>query len=138
MIAKRRNAKADKRTELLRVIHTNICWLFTPPAMGSHKYFITFIDDNSPIMVLSSSFMRSQPLWNLSKLLKLKLSSNKGRRSKLFILIGVISIMVDMMRRDAILNHLRNTFRNVALNSVYNVWYSLIEWDCGEGEFHLS
>ena len=42
-----RNVKADRCTKLLGVIHTNICGSFTPPAMGGHKYFITFIDDYS-------------------------------------------------------------------------------------------
>ena len=37
--------KVDRCTELLRVIHTDICGAFTPPAMGGHKYFIMFIDD---------------------------------------------------------------------------------------------
>ena len=39
-----RNAKADRCTKLLKVIHTNICVSFTPPTMGGHKYFI---DDHS-------------------------------------------------------------------------------------------
>ena len=55
--------------------------------------------------------MRSLTLWRLSKQ---KLSSNKGRISKWFILTEVVSIMVDMMRRDATLDHLRSTFKNVA------------------------
>ena len=38
-----------------------------------------------PVMVLSSSFVRSLTLWRLSKLLKKNLSSNKRRRSKWFI-----------------------------------------------------
>ena len=59
--------------------------------------------------------MRSLNLWRLSNLSKLKLSSNKGKRSKWFILIEVVSIMVDMTRWDATLDHLRGTFRNVAL-----------------------
>ena len=37
--------KVDRCNELLRVIHTYICGPFTPPTMGGHKYFITFIDD---------------------------------------------------------------------------------------------
>ena len=45
LTAKIRNAKVDRCTELLTVIYTNICGPFTPPAMGGHKYFITFIDD---------------------------------------------------------------------------------------------
>ena len=68
-----------------------------------------------PVMVFSSSFVRSLTLWRVSKLSKLKLSSNKGRRSKWFILIEVVSIMVDIMRHEATLNHLKSTFRNVAL-----------------------
>ena len=47
MTAKIRNVKVDRCTELLGVIYTNICGSFTPPAMGGHKYFITFIDDYS-------------------------------------------------------------------------------------------
>ena len=50
-----------------------------------------------------------------TKLSKQKLLYNKGRRSKWFILIEVVSIMVDMMRRDTTLDHLQSTFRNVAL-----------------------
>ena len=45
LIAKIRNVKADKCTELHGVIHTNICGPFTPPAMGGQKIFITFTDD---------------------------------------------------------------------------------------------
>ena len=39
--------KANRCTELLGVIHIDICGSFTPPTMGGHKYFITFIDDYS-------------------------------------------------------------------------------------------
>ena len=52
-----------------------------------------------PVMVLLSSLVRSMTLWRLSKLSKKKLSSNKRRRSKWY----------------AILDHLRSTFKNVAL-----------------------
>ena len=47
LTAKVRNAKIDRCTELLGVIHTDICGPFTHPAMGGYKYFITFIDDYS-------------------------------------------------------------------------------------------
>ena len=47
LTAKVRNAKIDRCLELLGVIHIDICGLFTPPATGGHKYFITFIDDYS-------------------------------------------------------------------------------------------
>ena len=59
--------------------------------------------------------MRSLNLWRSSNLSKQKLSSNKGRRSKWFIMIEVVNIMVDMMRRNVTLDHLRSTFKNVAL-----------------------
>ena len=47
LIAKIRNAKADRCIDLFGVIHIDICEPFTPPAMGGYKYFITFIDDYS-------------------------------------------------------------------------------------------
>ena len=47
LITKVKNAKIDRCAELLRVILTDICGLFTPLAMGGYKYFITFIDDYS-------------------------------------------------------------------------------------------
>ena len=109
MTAKIRNAKANRFTELLGIIHTGICGPFTPPAMGGYKYFIMFIDDYS-----RSGFVEliheSLTIWRLSKLSKLKLSSNKGRRSKWFILTKVVNIMADMMRHDATLDHLQNSF----------------------------
>ena len=47
LIAKVRIVKVARCTELLRVIHTDICGSFTSPAMGGYKYFIMFIDDYS-------------------------------------------------------------------------------------------
>ena len=47
MIAKVRNAKVDRCTKLLGVIHTNICASFTHLAIGGYEYFITFINDYS-------------------------------------------------------------------------------------------
>ena len=48
LTAKVRNAKIDRSTELLGVIHTDICGSFTPLTLGGYKYFIMFIDDYSP------------------------------------------------------------------------------------------
>ena len=42
-----RNAKVDRCTELLKVIHIDIFGPFTPPTMVGIKYFITFSDDYS-------------------------------------------------------------------------------------------
>ena len=83
LTTKVRNVKIDRCIELFRVIHTDICGSFTPLSMGGYKYFITFIDDYSRYVLLSL-FVRSLNLWRLSKLSKLMLSSNKGRRSKWF------------------------------------------------------
>ena len=47
LTTKIRNVKVDRCTELLVVIHIDICGSFTPSAMGYHEYFITFIDDYS-------------------------------------------------------------------------------------------
>ena len=47
MSSKVRNAKIDRCIDLLEVILTDICGPFTPPAMGGHNYFITFINDYS-------------------------------------------------------------------------------------------
>ena len=47
LTAKVKNVKIDRCIKLFGVIHTNIYGPFTPPAMGGHKYFITFIDDYS-------------------------------------------------------------------------------------------
>ena len=87
---------------------------FTPLAMGGHKYFIMFIDDYFCYGFVELIHERSDSLETF-KISKQKLSSNKGRRSKWFIMIEVVSIMVDMMRQDATLDHLRSTFKNVAL-----------------------
>ena len=87
LTAKIRNAKADRCTKLLGVIHTDICGSFTPPTMGDHKYFITFIDDYSRYGFVELIREKSDSL-EAFKLSKLKLSSNKGRRSKWFILTG--------------------------------------------------
>ena len=36
---------ATKSTQLLEIIHTDICGLFDTPFFGGEEYFITFIDD---------------------------------------------------------------------------------------------
>ena len=84
-----------------------LLWMATN--FSSHSLMII------PVMVFSSSFVRSLNLWRLSKLSKLKLSSKHRRRSKWFILTEVVSIMVDMMRWDGTLDHLQSIFRNMTL-----------------------
>ena len=38
---------ATRSTQLLEIIHTDICGPFDTPSFGGEKYFITFIDDFS-------------------------------------------------------------------------------------------
>ena len=38
---------ATRRTQVLELIHTDICGPFNTPSFGGEKYFITFIDDCS-------------------------------------------------------------------------------------------
>ena len=62
--------------------------------------------------------------WTLLRLSKQKLSSNKGRRSKWFIMTEVVSIMVSLMRHDATSDHMQGTFRNVAL--MFSIQYQVL------------
>ena len=114
LTTKVRNAKVDRYTEFLGIIHTDICGPFTPPAMGDHKYFITFINDYSRYGFVELIREKSNSS-DAFKAFKAKVELRKGKRSKWFILTEVVSIMVDMMRRDATLDHLQSTFRNAAV-----------------------
>ena len=114
LTTKVRNAKVDKSTELPRIIHIDICGSFTPLAMGGHKYFIMFIDDYSSYGFVELIREKSDCL-EAFKASKEKVELHKGRRSKWFILTKVVSIRVDMIRRDSTLDDLRSTFKNVAL-----------------------
>ena len=82
--------------------------------MGGHKYFIKFFDDYSQYGIVELICEKFESL-EVFKAYKAKLNSNKGKISKWFILIKVVSIMVDMMKRDATMDHLKSTSRNVAL-----------------------
>ncbi|GJS25573.1 zinc finger, CCHC-type containing protein [Tanacetum coccineum] len=56
-----------RETEVLELIHSDLCDLHATPSLGNKKYFVTFIDD--------ASRMKH---WINSKYLKLKLNYNKG------------------------------------------------------------
>ena len=72
------NVKAERCTELLKVIHTDICGSFTPPAMGGHKYFITFIDDYSRYSFVELSREKSDSLEDF----KAKVDLQQGKKIK--------------------------------------------------------
>ena len=46
-LTKLRKYESERSTDLLQLIHTNICEPFPTPSRGGHRYFITFIDDFS-------------------------------------------------------------------------------------------
>ena len=81
MIARVRNAKVDRCTKLIGVIHTDICGPFTDLAMGGHKYFITFIDDYSCYGFVKLIREKSNSL-KAFKAFKAKVQLQQGKRSK--------------------------------------------------------
>ena len=104
LTAKVRNVKVDKCTELLRVIHTDIYGPFTPPAMGNHKYFIKFNDDYSCYGFIE--LIREKPdSLEAFKAFKAKVELQQGKKIN----------VVHSDRGGATLDHLRSTFKNVAL-----------------------
>ena len=114
LTAKVRNAKIDRCTELLGVIHTDICESFNPLAMGGYKYFLTFIYDYSRYGFIELIHEKSKSL-EAFKAFKAKVELQQGKRIKVVHYDKVVSNLVDMMRREATLDHLRGTFRNMAL-----------------------
>ena len=81
LTAKVRNAEIDRCTELLEVIHTDICKSFTPLAMGVYKYFITFIDDYSRYGFVELIHEKSKSL-KAFKAFKDKVKLQQGKRIK--------------------------------------------------------
>ena len=81
LIAKIRNAKVDRCTELLGVIHIDICGSFTPLAICGHKYFITFIDDYSRYGFVELIREKSDSL-DAFKTFKAKVELQRGKKIK--------------------------------------------------------
>ena len=81
LTAKVRNAKIDRCTELLGVIHTDICGSFTPLAMGGYKYFIIFIDDYSCYGFIELIRDKSKSL-EVFKAFKDKVELQQGKKIK--------------------------------------------------------
>ena len=81
LTTKIRNSKANRCTKWLGIIHTNICGSFTPPAMGGHKYFITFIDDYSCYRFIELIHEKSDSL-EAFKAFKAKVEIQQGKKIK--------------------------------------------------------
>ena len=78
LTCKVRNAKIDRCTKLLGVIHTDICGPFTPLTMGGYKYFIRFIDDCSRYGFIELIREKSESL----EAFKPKVELQQGKRIK--------------------------------------------------------
>ena len=81
LTAKVKNAKIDRCTKLLGIIHTNICWSFTPLAMGGYKYFFMFIDDYSCYISFELIREKSKSL-EVFKAFKAKVELHQGKKIK--------------------------------------------------------
>ena len=81
LTAKVRKSKTDRCTDLLEVIHTDICEPFVPPAMGGYKYFITFIDDFSRYDHIELIREKSESL-DAFKIFKTNVELQKGKKIK--------------------------------------------------------
>ena len=82
LTAKIRNAKVDRCTKLLKVIHKDICGPFTTPAMVAHKYFIKFIDDHSHYGFVKIICEKSDSL-EAFKAFKEKVELQQGKKIKM-------------------------------------------------------
>ena len=107
------NVKVDRCIELLGVRHTDICGSFTSPTMCGHKYFITFIDDHSRYGYIDLIREKSDTL-EAFKAFKAKVELQQGKKIKVVHSDRGGEYMVDMLRQDTTLDHLRSTFRNLA------------------------
>ena len=81
LTAKVRKSKTDRCTDLLELIHTDICGPFVPPAMGGYKYFITFIDDFSRYGHIELIREKSESL-DAFKVFKTNVELQKGKKIK--------------------------------------------------------
>ena len=81
LTTKVKNAKIDRCTKLLGVIHIDICGSFTPLAMGGYKYFITFIDNYSLYEFFEPIHEKSESL-EAFKAFKAKVELQQGKNIK--------------------------------------------------------
>ena len=108
------NAKVDRCTELLGVIHTDICGSFTPLTMGGQKYFITFIDDYSRYGFVELISEKSDSL-EVFKAFKARVELQQGKKIKVvhYDRGGEYYGRYDEMGRNP--RPFESTFRNVTL-----------------------
>ena len=79
LTAKVRKSKTDRCTDLLKLIHTDICVPFILPAMGGYKYFNSFIDGVSWYGHIELIHEKSESL-DAFKIFKINVELQKGRK----------------------------------------------------------
>ena len=99
---------ATRSTQLLEIIHTDICGPFDVPSFGGEKYFLIFIDDFSRygyVYLLHEKFRAVDTL----EVFINEVEQQLDKKVKLSNLIDVVNIMENMMKLDNIMVHLLNS-----------------------------
>ena len=106
---KQKKLGAYRATNVLDLIHTNICGPFHTPAWNGQQYFVSFIDDHSRYAYLFLS-MKSLKSWTCSNHLRSKLRINSTNELKMSNLTVEVNTIVDMMFQvNNVQDHLPNT-----------------------------
>ena len=73
----------DKNSELLDLVHSNICELNDMLTRGGNRYFITFIDDCSRFTYVYL-LKHKDKAFNVFKVYKTEVENQLGRKMKVF------------------------------------------------------
>jgi len=103
---------ATRSTQLLEIIHTEICGPFDVNSFNKEKYFITFIDDFSRYGHVYLLHEKSQSVNALEVYIN-EVEMQLDRKVKMYGLIEVVSIIEDMMKVDNTLVRSLSSLRNV-------------------------
>ena len=100
---------ANRATDVLQLIHTDICGLFPTVSWNDQKYFITFIDDFSRYGYLYLIHEKSQSL-EVFKSFKVEVENQLNKRIKTLDLTVVVNTMESMtVQVNNIRDHLLNS-----------------------------
>ena len=106
---KHKRLGAYRATEVLELIHTDICGLFPAVSWNGQQYFISFIDDYSRYAYLFLIHGKSESL-DMFKRLKAEVENQLDRRISLPDLILVVNTTVGMMAQvNNVHDHLPDT-----------------------------
>ena len=103
---------ANRATDVLQLIHADICGPFPTVSWNGQQYFITFIDDFSSYGYLYL-IMKSPNHWKYSNRSKLKLKINSIKGLKTSDLTVVVNTMESMtVQVNNVRDHLLNSYRS--------------------------